>query len=112
MPGQLRATSKPLEQFLPSHSFSPRNTRSTRKEVDREGDERLCRRSSMKFFASFRVFRGSILLMRWYSSDRSKKTKDSRLVLLSRCLMQIDVPGVRHEPNFFRMSRALNKHAF
>ena len=65
----------------------------------------------MKFFASFRVFRESILLMRRYSSDRSKKTKDSRLVLLSRCSMQIDVPSVRHEPNFFRISRALNKHA-
>ena len=58
MPDQVRATSKPLEQFLASHFFSPRNTRSTRKEVDKEGDEKVFRRSSTEIFASFRVFRG------------------------------------------------------
>src|SRR2546429_10008958 len=53
MPAQLRATSKPLEQFLASHFFSPRNTRSTRKEVDKEGDEKVCRRSSTEIFRVF-----------------------------------------------------------
>src|SRR6266487_2655636 len=53
MPGQLRATSKLLEQFLASHSFSPRNTRSTRKEVDKEGDKKVCRRSSTEIFRVF-----------------------------------------------------------
>jgi len=53
MPGQLRATSKPLEQFLASHFFSPRNTRSTRKEVDKEGDKKVFRRSSTEIFRVF-----------------------------------------------------------
>jgi len=53
MPGQLRATSKPLEQFLASHSFSPQNTRSTRKEVGKEGDKKVCRRSSTEIFRVF-----------------------------------------------------------
>lgn len=41
MPDQVRATSNPVEQFLASHFFSPRNTRSTRKEVDKEADEKV-----------------------------------------------------------------------
>ena len=58
MPGQLRATSKPLKQVLASHFFSPRNTRSTRKEVDKESDEKVLRHLRLEIFASFRVFRG------------------------------------------------------
>src|SRR6478672_7799393 len=72
---------------------------------ERKSTERVMKRYSVdlrpEIFASFRVFRGPILLMRWYSSHRSKKTKDSRLVFLSRCAMQIDVPSVTHEPHFF-----------
>jgi len=53
MPGQVRATSKQVEEFSASHSFTPRNTRSTRKEVDKEGDEKVCRRSSTEIFRVF-----------------------------------------------------------
>src|SRR5436309_423487 len=53
MPGQVTATSKPVEEFLLSHLFSPRNTRSTRKEVDKEGYEKVCRRSSTEIFRVF-----------------------------------------------------------
>src|SRR5262249_53694900 len=55
MPGQVRATSKPLEQFLASHFFSLRNTRSTRKEVDLEGDEKVFRRSLTEIFPAFAI---------------------------------------------------------
>src|SRR4029077_861672 len=111
MPGQLRATSKPLEQFLASHFFSPRNTRRTRKEVDQESDEKVFHRSRPEIFASFRVFRGPTLAFLRYLCRLGEESQDSRLVLLLRCSMQINVPSVRHEPNFFRISRALNKHA-
>src|SRR4029077_4016034 len=110
MRGQVTATSKPLEQFLASHSFSPRNTRSTRREVYKEGDEKVCRRSSTEIFASFRVFRGPILSFPRGACRLGEESQDSRLVLLSRCSMQIDVPSVRHEPNLFWVFRALNKH--
>jgi hypothetical protein len=40
-----------------------------------------------------------------------EESEDSRFVLLLRCPMKIDVSGVGHEPDFFGISRALNKHS-
>ena len=64
----------------------------------------------LKSFASFRLFRGQILSFLWYACRFGEESQDSRLVLLCRCSMQIDVPSVRHEPNLFRVFPALNKH--
>src|SRR3954447_3022047 len=73
----------------------PRNTRSTRKEVAQEGDGYAVA-LRLKFFGSFRVFRGPILSFPRYACRLGEESQDSRLVFLSRCAMQIDVPSIRH----------------